>query len=88
MNANGNGFRIRGWRDLGAVVALVILTVSIIASTVVWITMIDNRGETNANRLTRIETRSEARPDPFTGSEGRALENRVDALERRLEAME
>jgi hypothetical protein len=35
----------------------------------------------NERRIQRIETNTSARPDPFTGTEGRALRYRIEKLE-------
>ena len=40
------------------------------------------RIEKNTEELNLLRTKSSARPDPFTGTQGRVLERRIDALER------
>jgi len=46
------------------------------------------RIESNTNRLGRLATDSAARPDPFTGTQGRELERRLDFVERIVDQIE
>jgi len=39
-------------------------------------------------RVDALSSAPGARPDPYTGTEGRAVERRVDAVERRIEKLE
>jgi len=40
------------------------------------------------SRIDALSSVPASRPDPFTGTEGRELERRINAIERRLEAVE
>lgn len=46
------------------------------------------RIETNTDRITELTSNANARPDPFTGTQGRELERRIDQLERDLDQVE
>lgn len=39
-------------------------------------------------RLDLLQSRADARPDPFTGTEGRALADKIGRLEHRIEKLE
>ena len=41
-----------------------------------------DRIEANTDKLGQLATDAGARPDPFTGADGRGLERRIDVLER------
>ena len=48
----------------------------------IWV----NRILENAEHIRFLQTRPGARSDPFTGTEGRAIESRIKALEKRTHA--
>lgn len=85
---NGNGFRIRGWKDVLTVLTIMTLLAGMFASAVVWGIRMDNRTIQNSNEISALKGDPRTRPDPFTGTEGRALERRLADAERRLDRLE
>ena len=82
----GNGWRIKGWRDLSTVITIILLVAGSLAGAILWGIRIDDRSIRNENSITALETEADARPDPFPGTEAREMESRlqrqIDELQR------
>lgn len=71
--ANGNGFRIKGWSDVLAVLGII----GILAGALAWGLKLDSGFTSHEGRISALENEASARPDPFTGSDARVLEQQI-----------